>query len=139
MAYKTLEQGETIGIGEGEGERKSAGGLLVKIKKEVGKFKSNVYSFIQEDGEILKVWGSTTTDDKLDDIHIGKFVILRYLGMEKGGTAGREFEDIKVDVWNDDDPLSDRLLNWPFVEKYYDVKKELSSVSDDDDEDSLPF
>ena len=137
MAFKTLEQSDTISIGGEEGQKKAAGGLLTDIRYEVGANKSVVYEFMQKDGNPLKVWGSTTIDDKMNPTHIGKFVKFVFKGMETSG-SGRTFKDIAVQVWDDNDPLTEDMLQWPLVEKYYDVGDKSTAETVDEDDD-LPF
>lgn len=136
MGFKTIEQTDAVSLGGDEGQKKSAGGLLVEIHSDVGANHSMVYDFVQEDGEILRVWGATTIDGKLTSIHIGKFVVLKFKGMETG-KSGRNYKDIEVGVWDDDDELSDRLKKWPRAMEFY-GNGEAAAVEEESDED-LPF
>ena len=137
MAYKTIEQTDAVSLGEGDDQKKSVGGLLVEIRSSVGPNKSMMYDFVQEDGEILKVWGSSTIDGKITSNHIGKFVVLRFKRMETG-QSGRPYKVIEVGVWDDDDNLSDRMKKWPRVEEFYggEVAATIAEATDDED---LPF
>ena len=122
MAYKTLEQSDIIALGPDENQRNKAGGILVRVRENVGNNKSTVYEFIQSDGEILNVWGSTTIDDKLNSSHVGRFVSLVFKGMDSG-KSGRTFKDIAVGVWDDDDPLTDKMRAWARVDEFYTLEQ----------------
>ncbi len=133
--WKERESTDGVGIGEEKGQRRKAGGLLVEIRYKVGKNKSTVYELIQQDGEGLQVWGSTTIDSKLNQSDIGKFVKLEYLGMAMGN-SGRNYKDIRVSVWDAD--LTDTMREWPRVDEFYTTKQGAVALSEEED-DALPF
>ncbi len=133
MGWTELEQGDVVTIGgdESKDQRKRVGGLLVRCEYNQGKKKNSaIYSLVQEDGELLKVWGCTTIDNTLTEMHIGKFVGFRFKGIETSA-GGNEFKNVKVQVWTG--PLDDRLKAWPEVNKFY--KDTAPSSLDEEDED----
>ena len=133
--WKKRENADTVGIGEKEGQRKKAGGLLVEIKHDVGENHSTVYELVQQDGESLTVWGSTTIDGKLNRSDIGKFIKMEFLGIAVGN-SGRKYKDIEVSVW--DTELTDVMKEWPRVDEYYTLEQGAAALSEDEDQ-SLPF
>ena len=76
MSWEKQETADGVGIGDGEGQRKVAGGLLASIKTvegDNGPFR--VYDFVQKDGETLPVFGSAAIDRYLNfPVNVGKFV-----------------------------------------------------------------
>ncbi len=142
--WKKREITDGIGIGEKDGQRRAAGGLLVEIRTDVGENNSTIYELVQKDGASLQVWGSATIDGKLRSSDIGRFVKMKYLGMAKG-KSGRTYKDIDVAVW--DAPLTDVMKEWPRVGEFSgegaakpaDDFEDFPEALDDDEDDSLPF
>ena len=141
--WNKREIADGIGIGEKEGQRRAAGGLLAEIRTDVGDNNSNIYELVQKDGASLYVWGSATIDGKLRASDIGKFVKMKYLGMAKG-KSGRTYKDIDVAGW--DAPLTDAMKEWPRVGEFSgegaakpaDDFEDFPEGSDEEDDD-LPF
>ena len=133
MGWTELEQGDVVALGGDEGQHKKAGGLLVRIELNQGtKKNSAIYSFVQEDGEVVKVWGCATVDNTVNEMHIGKFIGLKFTGMEEN-RSGTPYKNVKVNIW--EGKLDDRLKAWPMAKKFY------GEIDDEDnDPDSeLPF
>ncbi len=136
MTWTERETPDGVGIGEGKGQQKKAGGLLVEIHYKVGKHSSTVYDLVQQDGEILRVWGSTVIDGKLNPSDVGKFVKLEYLSTITG-KAGADYKDIRVSVW--DAELTDVMQEWPRVEEFYTAKEGVAAMDGEEEGDGLPF
>ena len=132
MGWSKREIPDGVGIGQEEGQQKKAGGLLVQITRDVGENHSTVYELVQNDGDSLQVWGSTTIDSKLNSSDIGKFVKLEFLGIAVG-KSGRRYKDIEVSVW--DEELTDAMKEWPRAEEFYSD----AGVNPEGEDDELPF
>lgn len=70
-------------------------GRYVKKEVSVGANKSNMYSLEQNDGEIIKVWGSTVIDGAFDNISSGLMVRIEYLG-EETGKNNRKYKNYDI-------------------------------------------
>ena len=115
MSWEKQETADGVGIGDGEGQRKVAGGLLASIKTvegDNGPFR--VYDFVQKDGETLPVFGSAAIDRYLNfPVNVGKFVKLVFERREKTG-GGREVKIIDVIFWEEEkDGLTDDMKASP--------------------------
>lgn len=85
-------------------------GYFVKTEQNMGaKKNSNLYSIKTTDG-IVKVWGSTVLDDKLDNVDSGSYVKIEYDGMKKSG-SGSDYHLYSVHV--DDDAGTDETEDMP--------------------------
>lgn len=133
--WTLVEAGDAISLGGKENQRKTAGGLLVKIEYDQGpKKNSAVYELVQADGESVRVWGSAAIDYKLSPAKIGKFVRLEFTGIEQT-KDGTDFKAIEVKIWTK--PLTDKMKEWPRVEEWYTAKEGVAAMDGEDDD--LPF
>lgn len=57
-------------------------GTFVEKIENVGEYKSTLYK-IQNDDEIINVWGKKQLDSLMELVNIGDKIILRYVGTEK--------------------------------------------------------
>lgn len=73
-------------------------GEYVKKEDDVGKNNSRMYSFKQEDEKIVKVWGSTVLDSRMDALKIGDIVKIEYKGKETNPANGRTYKNFEVYV-----------------------------------------
>ena len=136
MGWTELENSDAIGLGDKEGQRQKAGGLLVRVEYDQGpKKNSAVYEFVPADGESVRVWGSVAIDRKLSPAKIGKFIRLEFEGIEQS-KSGDDFKAIKVSVW--DGRLTDKMMKWPRVEEWYAADDGVKPMDGEEDDD-LPF
>lgn len=137
MAWTELQNSDAIGIGGDEGQRKTAGGLLVKIEYDQGKKKNSaVYELIQSDASSLRVWGSAAIDRKLSVATVGKFIRLKFVGIEQT-SDGTDFKQIRVEVY--DGELTDKMKEWPRVEEFYTATEGVEPMDGEEDDSDLPF
>ena len=71
-------------------------GYLEKIEENIGPNKSRMYTLRKEDGDFVKVWGSTLLDKRFDFISLSEKVKIVYQGKKKAQKGGREYHDFKV-------------------------------------------
>ncbi len=146
MGWEKRTVSDAIGIGEREGQSKKASGLLASIRHDQGDNKSTVYELVQKDGESLRVWGSTTMDNKIQPSDVGKFVKIAYLGTETS-KRGKEYKNIDVEFYIGD-PLPAQLA-WPRYNELQngatttneksDYEEFPEALNDKEEEDDLPF
>ncbi len=128
-----LKTREVIGTGIGpnadKGQVTFFEGVLAGIQTDVGENHSNMYDFIQENGEHVNIWGNAAIDSRIFASDIGNYGTLTFKGM---GTskAGRTFKEITVDWW-DGEP-DERVKNWPGYKG-----GDVTAKSEEDDD--LPF
>ena len=138
--WKELQDANAISLGDGEGQHKQAGGLLVNILTDVGENHAIIYELVQKDGVVLPVWGSAAIDRQVGPHHIGKFIKMVFKGREPT-SRGQDFKVIKTSIW--DAPLNDDMLNWPRVGEFYTpapVDNDYANETDDPStEADLPF
>jgi len=149
MSWEKQESAEGVGIGDGENQRKEAGGLLAAIRTvdgQDGPFQ--VYEFVQQDGETLPVFGSASIDRNMEPYFVGRFIKFSYQGMGKT-KGGRDFKMIDVMVWDEErDGLLDVMRDWPRLQEIRGTvaKAAIAEAFDDPpdaltkgDESDLPF
>ena len=71
-------------------------GNLKDIEKNVGPNKSMLYTMEKDNGDDIKVWGSTVLDKRMVAIDIGERVKIVYLGLVTSPETKREYKDFKV-------------------------------------------
>lgn len=71
-------------------------GKKVGKRTGIGKFASTVYIIKKETGELIGVWGSTVTDDKLKDVPDETPIGIKYLGPKEGKTG--TYKDFRIIV-----------------------------------------
>ena len=57
-------------------------GVVVEKREEVGKYKSSLYK-LENDSKIHCIWGSLKRDELMKPVHMGDYVIIRYMGIIK--------------------------------------------------------
>jgi hypothetical protein len=72
-------------------------GALVKIEHQVGPNESTLYTVKKDDGELVKIWGSTVLDDRFLGLPEGSYVKVSYEGLKKGKN-GKSYHNYKVFV-----------------------------------------
>ena len=104
-------------------------GRLVKIEADVGPNHSKLYTVKRDNGEEVKLWGSTVIDDRFLGIPEGAYVKVNYEGLKKS-KAGKDYHSYKVFVDLDD-----------VAEVKKDQEPELTEADMDSDIslDSIPF
>lgn len=135
-----------VGIGAKDGQQKEAGGLLASITHDVGENHSTMYELVQQNGDSLNVWGSTSIDNKIRPSDIGQFIKIQFKGMATG-KSGRQYKDITVDFFTGE--KTDVHTNWPRYNELQNgvpVTNEKSDYAEfpealksEEEEDSLPF
>jgi len=120
------------GIGDKEGQVEFFQGVLAGITKDVGENHSTMYDFINDAGEHMNIWGSTTMDQRIFESDIGNFGTITFNGMGKS-KAGRTFKDIEVQWW-DGEP-DERVAKWPG----YKGGNDTVGTPTDEKDDDVPF
>ncbi len=81
-----------------EGEGAGIEGLLVSIRKNIGKNKNTVYTIEKDSGVLVDVWGCAVLNNHLESLEAGKHgVKLLYKGRQQPQSGGRPYHDF--DVW----------------------------------------
>lgn len=96
-------------LGDGEGDRKKVGGLLVDMQQNRLYPTKMDYSLVQADGEVIIVGGSASLGRQIGPDDVGKFIKAEFKGW--GKSANGKFKEIEVNVW--DGPPNDAMLAWP--------------------------
>jgi hypothetical protein len=77
-------------------------GQYIKKDTDVGENGSNMYKIQQEDGSVVSVWGSTVLDNKMDNVGIGQYIQIKYLGKKPSpNRKGKEYKDFSVFIGNE--------------------------------------
>ena len=71
-------------------------GYYVGVQSNVGKNASNLYSFRQESGEMVSIWGSALLDNRLVSLEVGEKVKIVYQGKERNPKSGREYKNFQI-------------------------------------------
>lgn len=71
-------------------------GTFVSAESEVGPNKSNLYTFRNENGEAIGVWGNTILDSRFKNLQVGDKVKVVYKGKETSPKTGREYHNFEV-------------------------------------------
>lgn len=95
-------------------------GVFLKTESGIGANKSNMYTIKPDDGEEVKVWGSTVLDDKLMGVPKGTYVKIEYEG-KKTSKNGGQYHSYKVFIdlnskQEGEPPLTDDDLPPEFLE-----------------------
>lgn len=96
-------------LGEDEGQKRKAGGLLAAIKPDQGYPDKMNYDLVQKDGEVHTLSGSASLARQINDRDIGKFIKCEFTGW--GKSANGKFKMIEVFVW-EEEPTPD-MKKWP--------------------------
>ena len=71
-------------------------GTFVSVEDNVGPNNSKLYSFKQDNGDIISVWGGAILDNRLKHLEIGEEVKITYRGTEKSQKTKREYHLYEV-------------------------------------------
>lgn len=130
-------------LGDGQGDRKKVGGLLVGLPKDRGYDKTN-YEIVEQSGDSITVSGSASIARQISEADIGKFVKMEFTGW--GKSPNGKFKAIEVNVWQGEP--NDTMKAWPRYAEFQNGKPApKTAVESDDDfpgaiapeEDDLPF
>lgn len=95
-------------------------GKLSKIETNVGPNESTLYSITKDNGEVVKVWGSTVLDDRFLGVLAGTYVRVSYKGLTKGKN-GKSYHNYSVEVDQDSAPQAAPQSN---VDKVFPVDED---------------
>jgi hypothetical protein len=96
-------------LGDGEGQRKKIGGLLVGAPRDRMYPDKVNYELVQRDGEVLLLSGSASLARQLGEADIGKFVKCEFTGW--GKSPNGKFKAIDVYVFEGD--VTPEMKQWP--------------------------
>ena len=76
----------------------SVEGVLVDTKENVGPNNSKLYSLEQPDGTVVKVWGSTVLDSRMEVVGAKSYIKIVYqgLGVAKAGRKAPKLFNVFV-------------------------------------------
>lgn len=128
-------------LGDGEGNVKSAAGLLASVTKDPRYPDNRRYELVQKDGTSKSVAGSASINSQLGVGDVGKFVKLSFTGW--GSSGNGKFKKIEVEVHDGEGATAD-MLAWP---RYAELNGNggIKATSQDkpeetpDEDDDLPF
>jgi len=112
--WQKREMGEFRKLGDGEGQVKTASGLLIAI--DDGNYDNLLYKLMQESGTIHVVPGSAAMDSQLGPHDVGEFVRLDFTGWGESA-AGRKFKQIEVRVWRGE--YDEQMKTWPRFREFH--------------------
>ena len=75
-------------------------GFVVGVEK-AGPNNSNLYTLKQPDGKLIKVWGNTVLDSRLNALDKEKEIKIEYLGKMTSEKTKRSYHSFKVYVSED--------------------------------------
>lgn len=136
-------------LGDGEGNKKKVGGLLIGMPADSGYPDKRNYEIVQQDGEVIILSGSASLARQIHEADIGKFIKCEFTGW--GKSPNGKFKAIDVNVWEDEP--TDQMKKWPrYAEftakpKAQPVAAKKAADDDfadfqqrvDDEDDDLPF
>lgn len=143
-------------LGDGEGQKKKVGGLLIGTPADRGYPDKVNYELVQQSGEVLLLSGSASLARQIGVGDIGKFIKCEFAGW--GKSANGKFKAVDVNVW-DGEP-NEQMKAWPMYAeitakqtgnsggKKVEAKQPARQGPDDfesfpgalaDDDDDLPF
>lgn len=96
-------------LGDGEGQKKKVGGLLIGTPADRGYPDKVNYELVQRDGEVHLLSGSASLARQIGVGDIGKFIKCEFAGW--GKSANGKFKAIDVFVF-DGEPTED-MKKWP--------------------------
>lgn len=140
--WQKREQGTFVKIGDGDGQVKTAQGLLTEIRP--GNYDNLLYNLVQQDGEIHTVPGSSSIDNSLGSHDVGEFIKLEFTGWGES-KSGRKFKMIEVHVWRSE--YTDEMKAWPRFKDFHGPNGKQKSLDEkpdaieeaEEEDDALPF
>lgn len=134
-------------LGDEEGNKKKAGGLLIGCPKDRMYPEKTNYELLQQNGEVQVLSGSASLRNQIGESDIGKFVRVEFTGW--GKSPNGKYKAIEVFVFNGEP--NDVMKAWPRFAEFQKNGKppvaQKAAVETDDDfpgalveeEDDLPF
>jgi hypothetical protein len=132
-------------LGDEQGHKKKAGGLLVAVPRDKGYPDKFNYVLVQQDGEEITLSGSASLARQLNEQDIGKFVKCEFTGW--GRSNNGKFKMIDVNVWEGEP--TDVMKEWPRFTEFHSKGRVPATTSIDwgddfpgalqDEENDLPF
>jgi hypothetical protein len=136
-----------VALGDGEGEVKKVGGILVRFveNNHFDKPKTD-YEYLDKNGNMQLLSGSASLARQINGGDLGKFFKAEFIGW--GKSARGKFKNIAVYIW-DGEPTDD-MRKWPKFEDYYkgtgaapakrfEDKPAAIVKGEEQDDDDLPF
>lgn len=77
-------------------ERDELVGFYKGVEVDIGPNESNLYTFKQENGELIKVWGSSILDTRFKNLEVNEEVKIVYLGTVKSEKSKRNYHNYEV-------------------------------------------
>jgi hypothetical protein len=71
-------------------------GKFNKVQENIGENNSTLYTFELENGDLVKTWGSTVLDLRLQMVPMDTAVKIVFNGKKKNPKNGREYKDFDV-------------------------------------------
>ncbi len=96
-------------LGDGEGHRRTVGGLLIGTPRDSMYPDKTNYVIVQKDGEEIVLSGSASLGRQINDQDIGKFLKCEFTGW--GHSPNGKFKMIDVNVWEGEP--NDAMKKWP--------------------------
>lgn len=130
-------------LGDGEGNVRSAAGLLASVTRDPRYPDNRRYELVQKDGTSKSIAGSASINSQLGVDDVGKFVKLAFTGW---GTSGNgKFKQIEVQVY--EGAATEEMKKWPrYNEVHRNGQPKASLVAPptpeqpvEDEDDDLPF
>ena len=97
MAFKEVESNTW----QPENENDSIEGVLVKVEREVGINKANLYHLETSDKKNISVWGSAVLDSKMTFVKEGDILRITYLGLGEKKIGQNPAKLFKVEIDRD--------------------------------------
>lgn len=132
-------------LGDGDGDKKKVGGLLIGCPKDRMYPEKTNYELVQQDGEVITLSGSASLRNQLGESDVGKFVKMEFTGW--GKSANGKYKAIDVNVFEGEvtDP---KMKAWPRYAEFQKNGKKPATQKDAEQEfdaepvedaDDLPF
>lgn len=96
-------------LGDGDGDKKKVGGLLVGCPRDRMYPDKTNYELVQQDGEVQVLSGSASLRNQIGEADIGKFIKCEFTGW--GKSANGKYKAIEVNIW--EGPPTDVMKAWP--------------------------
>jgi hypothetical protein len=129
-------------IGDGEGNVKSAAGLLAGVTKDPRYPDNRRYELVQKDGTSKSLAGSASINSQLGIDDVGKFVKLTFDGW--GASGNGKFKKVDVQVYEGE--VTPEMKAWPRYAELHGngAPKAQESLDErpaslDEEDDDLPF
>jgi hypothetical protein len=71
-------------------------GVFEKFEEGIGANESRMYTIRKENGEVVKTWGTTVLDSRMEMVPLKATIKIVYKGYTKSPKTGREYKDFDV-------------------------------------------